>query len=551
MWIILPIYGRITNMKQFSGKTVFSGIAFGKAALLIKEDLSIDNSPSNNPDKEWMDFNNAVKTADGQLNKLFEKTRKELGEEEAMIIDVQRMMLEDEDFLDAVKNLIQNEASRAAYAVDRVGKQFYDQFAALEDPYMRARATDIADISRRLTGIITGIESNFTLTEPSVVIAEDLTPSDTLSLDKKMISAFVTRKGSTTSHAAILARILKIPYIVQSAIPLEKELDGKKTAVDAHNGIIYIEPDDITNKKLTIQKDADNAEEKALEALRGLPTVTRSGKKIELAANIGSVEDLQSVLDNDAEGIGLFRSEFLYMSRNNYPSEEEQFNAYKTVAEKLNGKRVVIRTMDIGADKMVSYFGLPKEENPALGYRAIRICLDRTDMFKTQLRALYRAAAFGNIAVMFPMIASVWELKRCKELALESKAELEKEGKKTGAIELGIMVETPAAAICADELAKEAAFFSVGTNDLTQYTLAIDRQNSDLDKYLDTHHPAVLKLLKNIAESAHKAGIWVGICGELASDPEMTASFLEMGYDELSVSPAFILGLRKQIREME
>ena len=538
-------------MKQFSGKTVFPGIAYGRAAILIKEELSMDKSPCPDPGAEWDAFNAAVKTADGQLEALFEKTREEIGEDEAMIVDVQRMMLEDEDFLDAVKNLIDNDSSRAAYAVDRVGRQFYDQFAALEDPYMQARAPDIADIARRLVAIITGIDTAFTITEPSVVIAEDLTPSDTLSLDKKMIKAFVTRKGSTNSHTAILARILKIPSLVQADIPLDRGFDGKKAAVDGHTGVVYLEPDEATQKKLNAMEAADKAEEKSLEALRGLPTVTKSGKVIELAANIGSPEDLQSVLDNDAEAIGLFRSEFLYMGRNNYPSEEEQFNAYKAAAEALKGKRVVIRTLDIGADKQASYFGLPEEENPALGYRAIRICLDRVDMFKTQLRALYRAAAFGKIAVMFPMITSVWELKRCKELAAEAKAELEKNGKKTGDIELGIMVETPAAALCADELAKEAAFFSVGTNDLTQYTLAIDRQNADLEKYLDTHHPALLKLLATIAESAHKAGIWAGVCGELAADPEMTDAFVKMGYDELSVSPAFILGLRKRIRELE
>ncbi|MCL1929449.1 MAG: phosphoenolpyruvate--protein phosphotransferase [Treponema sp.] len=538
-------------MEQFSGKTVFSGIAFGKATLFIKEELAMDKSHCTDPDAELAAFNNAIKVADDQLAILFEKTREEVGEEEAMIVDVQRMMLEDEDFLDAVKNLIQNESSRAAYAVDRVGKQFYNQFAALDDPYMQARAPDITDVSRRLGSIITGINTAFVLTEPSVVIAEDLTPSDTLSLDKKLIRAFVTLKGSTNSHTAILARILKIPSIVQADIPLNKEFDGKNAAVDGHTGIVYIEPDEVINKKLKQQEESDKAKEKSLEALRGLPTITKSGKTIEIAANIGSVEDLQAVIDNDAEGIGLFRSEFLYMSRNDYPGEEEQFSAYKAAAEALKGKRVIIRTLDIGADKQAAYFGLPGEENPALGYRAVRICLDRTDMFKTQLRALYRAAAFGKMAVMFPMITSVWELKRCKELAAEARAEVKKSGKSTGDIELGIMIETPAAALCADDLAKEAAFFSVGTNDLTQYTLAIDRQNADLEKYLDTHHPALIKLLEMIVESAHKAGIWAGICGELASDPEMTAAFVKMGYDELSVSPTFILSLRKRIREME
>jgi phosphotransferase system enzyme I (PtsI) len=538
-------------MEQFSGKTVFPGIAFGKAVVFIKHELSVDKSPSEDPSVEWDVFTNAVETADGQLEKLYEKTRAEVGEEEAMIIDVQRMMLQDEDFVEAVEALIRKEQSRAAWAVDQVGRQFYDQFAALEDPYMRARAPDIADLARRLTAVITGADTAFSLSEPSVVIAEDLTPSDTLGLDKKLIRAFVTRQGSTNSHTAILARILKIPSLVQSGIPLNKSFDGKDAAVDGHQGTVYLEPDGETEKRLREKEAEDRAEEKSLEAFRGLPTVTKGGKKIELAANIGGVEDLGAVTENDAEGVGLFRSEFLYLGRGDYPDEEVQFAAYKAAAEALQGKRVVIRTLDIGADKQAEYFNLPKEENPALGYRAVRICLDRTEMFKTQLRALYRAAAFGKVAVMFPMITSVWELKRCKELAAEARRELTDQGIPTGDMELGIMVETPAAALCAAELAREAAFFSVGTNDLTQYTLAIDRQNAHLEKYLDTHHPALLKLLKMIVDGAHGAGIWAGICGELAADPEMTARFIEMGYDELSVSPAFILGLRKRIREME
>ncbi|GHV85078.1 phosphoenolpyruvate-protein phosphotransferase [Spirochaetia bacterium] len=537
-------------MEQFSGKTVFPGIAWGKACVLVKQALAIDTSPSSDPDGEWKAFTSSIKTADDQLEELYEKTKKEVGEEEALIVDVQRMMLQDDDFLEGVENLVRNGSSRAAAAVDRMGKEFYEQFAALEDPYMRARASDIADIARRLTAILTGTDTAFSLTKPSVVIAEDLSPSDTLAMDKKLIRAFVTRQGSTNSHTAILARILKIPSIVQASVPLNKNFEGKAAAVDGHTGILYLEPDAETEKNLKKQEETDRAEEKSLEVLKGLPTVTKSGKKIELAANIGGVEDLQAVLDNDAEGIGLFRSEFLYMGRNDYPGEEEQFAAYKAAAEALKGKRVVIRTLDIGADKQAEYFGLPEEENPALGYRAIRICLDRTEMFKTQLRALYRAAAFGKVAVMFPMITSVWELRRCKELAAEAKKELTDKGISAGELELGIMVETPAAALCTEELAKEAAFFSVGTNDLTQYTLAIDRQNAHLEKYLDTHHPALLKLLGMIAENAHKAGIWAGICGELAADGTMTKTFLSMGYDELSVSPSFILGLRKQIREM-
>ena len=537
-------------MEQFIGKTILPGIAFGKAAVFIKNEISVDTSLSNDSDAEWAAFLNAVKIADEQLSQLYKKTRQEIGEEEALIIDVQRMMLQDEDFLDDIKKLIVEKRFRAARAVEQVCKQLYDQFMALDDAYMQARAPDITDISRRLIATITKTDTAFNLSEPSVIIADDLTPSDTLSLDRKLIRAFVTRQGSTNSHTAILARILKIPSIVQANIRLDKTFDGKESAVDGHTGILYIEPAQTVKRQLEEQEKADTAERQALEAMRGLPTITKSGKKIELAANIGNVEDLEAVLANDAEGIGLFRSEFLYMGRSDYPSEEEQFSVYKAAAQALQGKRVIIRTLDIGADKQATYFGLPLEENPALGYRAVRICLDRTEMFKTQLRALYRAAAFGKIAVMFPMIASLWELRRCKELAAEARAELEKEGKTTGEIELGIMIETPAAALCADDLAKESAFFSVGTNDLTQYTLAIDRQNASLEKYLDTRHPALLKLLRMIVESAHKAGIWAGICGELASDPEMTSTFISMGYDELSVSPSFILGLRKRIREI-
>lgn len=511
----------------------------------------MDTSPSRDPDEEWRVFKGAIQTANAQLTALFEKTKREVGEDEAQIVDIQRMMLEDEDFLDAVGALIREEASRAAYAVDRVGKRFYGQFAALEDPYMKARAPDIADLSHRLTAILTGMDTALTMTGDSIVVAEDLTPSDTLGLDKNLIRAFVTRRGSTNSHTAILARILKIPSIVQADIPVDRALEGLEAAVDGHAGIVYLEPDGAVKKRLRDLAERDKAEALSLEALRGLPTVTKSGKKIELAANIGGVQDLEAALANDAEGIGLFRSEFLYLGREDYPGEEEQFTAYRRVAEGMKGRRVVIRTLDIGADKQADYFGLDKEDNPALGFRAVRICLDRPEMFKTQLRALYRAAAFGNIAVMFPMIASLWELRRCKELAAEAKKELENRGIAAGNIDLGIMVETPAAALCAEDLAKEAAFFSVGTNDLTQYTLAIDRQNAKLEPFLNTRHPALLKLLGRIVEAAHKEGIWAGICGELGADPEMTETFLSMGYDELSVSPGFILGLRKRIRDYD
>jgi phosphotransferase system enzyme I (PtsI) len=539
-------------MKEFSGKTVFSGVAFGKVRLLLKPDLGVDTSPALDPEAEKNAFREAIRQADRELSGLFEKTREEVGEDEAMIVDVQRMMLQDEDFIEAVDGFITGEANRAALAVDRAGKQFFELFSALDDPYMKARAPDIADISRRLTAILLGISASFSLSEPSIVAADDLTPSDTLSLDKKLIRAFVTRGGSTNSHSAILARILKIPSIIQADIPLDAEtLDNRDGAVDGHAGKFYLEPEDALRVCLVERQKQDRAGEAALEAMRGKETVTKDGKKIELAANIGGVEDIETVLANDAEGIGLFRSEFLYLGRKTCPGEEEQFKAYQAAAEAMKGRRVVIRTLDIGADKQAAYFGLNAEENPALGLRAIRLCFQIPEIFKTQLRAIYRASAFGKIAIMFPMITSLWELRRCKEFAGEARKELAGEGIAAEEVELGIMIETPAAAICSAELAEEADFFSVGTNDLTQYTLALDRQNADLEPFLDTHHPALLAMLAMIAENAHKAGIWAGICGELASDPEMTERFLSMGYDELSVSPGFILGMRKRIRDMD
>ncbi|MDR2049506.1 MAG: phosphoenolpyruvate--protein phosphotransferase [Treponema sp.] len=537
-------------MKHFSGKTVFPGIAFGNIFVFVKTALSVDAGPADDPDAEWKAFQDAIRTADSQLETLFEKTKREVGEDEAMIVDVQRIMLQDGDFLDAVHGIIRDESKKAAYAVDKTGRQFYEMFAALDDPYMKARAPDIADISGRLTAILLGAKTNVTLTEASVIVADDLSPSDTLGLDKSLIRAFVTRGGSTNSHTAILARILKIPSLVQSNVPVDPELGGKYAAVDGHEGKLYVEPDEQTIGKLNEKLRQDKEEEASLEEMRGLPTVTRDGRKIELAANIGGVDDIDAVLAGDAEGIGLFRSEFLFLGRNDAPGEEEQFKAYRKVAEAMGGRRVIIRTLDIGADKQADYLNLDREENPALGLRAIRLCFQRPEIFKTQLRAIYRASAFGKVAVMFPMIASAWELKKCKDYAREAREELAAEGVSFGDVDLGIMVETPAAALCADELAKEAAFFSVGTNDLTQYTLALDRQNAKLEPFLDTHHPGLMRLLEFIAASAKKGGIWAGICGELAADPELTEKFITMGYAELSVSPGFILKMRKRIREM-
>jgi phosphotransferase system enzyme I (PtsI) len=537
-------------MEKFSGKAVFPGIVSGKVLLFVKPDLSLDSSPAGDPDAEWQIFQQALKIADAQLEALFEKTKKDLGEDEAMIVDIQRMMLEDGDFLEAVEALIRKDAVRAALAVDRTGKQFYEIFASMDDSYMKARAPDIADVSRRLVSILLEAETEFSLKEPVIIIADDLTPSDTLTLDRKLIRAFVTRRGSVNSHTAILARTLNIPSIVQAGIPLDRNLDGRYAAVDGYNGVIYLEPDRETSEALEKQRRKQEAEKASLASLRGMPTVTRDGRKIELAANIGGIEDLEAAVTNDAEGIGLFRSEFLYLGRKDYPGEDEQFEAYRAAALAMRGRQTIIRTLDIGADKQTEYFELEKEENPALGLRAIRLCFQRPGVFKTQLRAIYRASAYGNIAIMFPMIASVWELRKCKEFAAEVRAELAEQDIPLKEAALGIMIETPAAALCAGELAGEADFFSVGTNDLTQYTLAVDRQNDKLESFLDTRHPALLRLLAIIAESANQAGIWAGVCGELAADPEMTRQFIDMGYHELSVSPSLILKLRKRIREL-
>jgi phosphotransferase system enzyme I (PtsI) len=517
---------------------------------LQKPELLIDESPSVSPEEEWAAFEAAKKQADAQLAALFEKTSREVGEEEALIIDIQRMMLEDGDFNEAVEQSIRKESCRAAHAVAMAGKKFSELFASLDDPYMKARAPDVADAAGRLSAILAGKKPDITIDRPSVIVAQDLSPSETLQLDRKYIRAFVTRGGSTSSHTAILARTLKIPAIVQSDIPLEG-IGGKEAAVDGHRGLVYLDPDRETLERLALRQKEDAEKAELLEGLRGLPTVTRGGHRVELFANIGSVEDARAALAADAEGIGLFRTEFLYLGRDTYPGEEEQFEAYREVAEIMGGRRVIIRTLDIGADKKVDYFGLEREENPALGYRAIRICFDRPELFKTQLRAIYRAAAFGNVAIMFPMIASLWELGRAKEFAAQARRELLAEGKAVGDVPLGIMVETPAAALLADEFAGEADFFSVGTNDLTQYTLAADRQNQKLEPFADPRHPAVLKLLEMIAGSARKAGIWAGICGELAADRELTGRFIDMGYRELSVSPAFILEMRGRIRDMD
>ena len=539
-------------MRVFNGKSVFAGIAFGTVLLLQRSEGAIDESRADNADAEWARYEKAKAEADAQLLALYEKTKAEVGEKEADIIDVQRMMLDDDDYNEAVEGFIRADGNKAAFAVSRAGKQFSEFFAGLDDEYMKARATDVRDVSSRIVGILLGQRTQLAMTKPSIVVADDLTPSETLQMDKSKIRAFVTRRGSTSSHTAILARILNIPSIVQADIPLSADINGRPAVVDGHKGIVYLNPDDATIAELNAQHKEDEKRHELQNAMRGLPTITKNGQQVKLMANIGSVADMEMALNGDAEGVGLFRSEFLYLGRSGYPSEDEQFEAYRKVAEGMARRQVVIRTMDIGADKKVDYFQLAPEENPALGYRAIRICFDRPDMFKTQLRAIYRASAFGSVAIMFPMITSLWEVRRCKELAAEARLELEEKGIPIGDdVELGIMIETPAAVMVADDLAKEVDFFSVGTNDLTQYTLALDRQNEKLEAFMDVAHPAVLRMLAMVAKSAHAAGIWAGICGELAANPELTRTFLEMGYDELSMSPVFILEMRGRIREMD
>jgi len=537
-------------MKCYAGKSVYPGIASGTAFQIKKTLLKIDESPAEDIGLELKRLEDAKKIADAELELLYQKAAKEIGEEEAGIIDMQRMILDDEDLNDMVKAFISDETNRAVHAISRAGNHFSETFAALDDPYMKARAPDFLDIARRMIRILTGSREEIKLTEPSVIIADDLSPSETVQLDKSMVRAFVIRHGSANSHTAILARTLRIPSLIQTEIPEDIDIAPCLAVVDAHNGRLYLEPDEESIKELKFLNDEDQREEAELQKLRGSESVTLDGIKVKLFANIGGPEDLEAALENDAEGIGLFRSEFLYLSRDNYPDEEEQFEAYLKVAEGMKGRPVIIRTLDIGADKKIPYFDLAPEENPALGFRAIRICFERPEIFKTQLRAIYRASAFGNVYIMFPMIASLWELQRCKEAAAEARKELADEGIPFNKVPLGIMVETPAAAIMSGELAKEADFFSVGTNDLTQYTLAADRQNDKLEKFSDPHHPAILKLLEMIAESAKSAGIFAGICGELASDPELTETFIRMGYSELSVSPGYILKTRKKIRSI-
>lgn len=536
-------------MEIIQGKAIFGGIAIGPISFFAKEQKQVKRTKVEDTEAEIARYEAALATAIEQLGALYEKALKEVGESEAQIFEVHQMMLEDDDYNDSVKNIITSQGLNAEYAVATTGDNFSTMFAAMDDEYFQARAVDVKDISERIINILMGIGEAKVSDEPSIIVAEDLAPSETVQMDKSKLLGFVTRLGSSNSHTAILARTMNIPALIQ--VDIKEEWNGKQAIIDGFSGKFIIEPEADVLEEYQ-KKQAEQQERRRLLAeQKGKPTVTKNGKAIKLFANIGSVSDLQSVMENDAAGIGLFRSEFLYLESDTYPTEEEQFKAYKMVAETMAGKKVIIRTLDIGADKQVDYFELDKEENPAMGLRAIRICLTRPEIFKTQLRALLRASAFGNIAVMYPMIISVEEVRKIKAIMEEVKAELDEAGIPYGNVEQGIMIETPAAVILSDWLAKEVDFFSIGTNDLTQYTLAIDRQNAKLDEFYNPHHEAVLRMIQMVVENAHKAGIWAGICGELGADLELTDRFMEMGVDELSVSPTFIYPVRQKIREYD
>ena len=528
-------------------------MSIGKLLFYKRNEKVIKRTHVDNVDEEMVRFQNAKDTAVEQLKGLYEKALDDVGEANAMIFEIHQMMLEDLDYLESIENIIRTQEVNAEFAVATTADNFSQMFASMDDAYMQGRAADVKDVSERVLDILCGTSDGMKeMTEPCIIAADDLAPSETVQLDKSKVLGFATMYGSSNSHTAILARTMNIPAVIGLGERLSQEYDGKDAVIDGFTGTLYIDPDEKTLAAMQ-EKRAKDLEQKALlEQLKGKENVTKSGQKINIYANIGNVSDVGAVLKNDAGGIGLFRSEFLYLENTDFPTEEQQFAVYKQVAENMAGKKVIIRTLDIGADKQVDYFGLDKEENPALGYRAIRICLTRPEIFKTQLRALYRAALYGNISIMFPMIISVDEIHRIKAIIAEVKEELKNEGipyKEN--VELGVMIETPASVMISRELAKEVDFFSVGTNDLTQYTLAIDRQNSKLDEFYDPHHPAILSMIRMAAENAHAEGAWIGICGELGADLELTEEFLKMGLDELSVSPSMVLPLRKRIRECE
>ena len=541
------------RMQVYSGKSVFGGIAIGKISVYRKNEQQVKRVRTEDTKGELARYEAAKAAVVEQLQELYQKALKEVGEANAAIFEIHQMMLDDGDYNESVENIIETQKINAEYAVAVTGDNFAQMFRAMDDDYMRERAADVKDVSERVLSILNGGQKGKVVTdEPVIIVADDLAPSETVQLEKDMVLSFVTVHGSVNSHTAILARTMAIPALIGTEeLPLDDTVDGKLAVVDGLNGKIYVEPDAQTLEEMKKRRQAELEKKELLQLLKGKDNVTLDGKKIMLYANIGNIKDLATVIQNDAGGIGLFRSEFIYLEKDRYPTEEEQFSIYKTAVETMAGKRVIIRTLDIGADKQCEYFKMDKEENPALGYRAIRICLTRPEIFKTQLRALFRASAYGNLAIMYPMITSLWEVKRIKEIVEEVKAELTAEQLEFGNPQQGIMIETPAAVMMSEELAKEVDFFSIGTNDLTQYTLAIDRQNPKLDKFYDAHHPAVLSMIRMTVENAHKAGIWAGICGELGADTSLTKEFLAMGVDELSVSPGSILPIRKIILETD
>ena len=540
-------------MKKYSGKGVYGAVAIGKISVFRKNDAAVTRTHVSDTAAEKARVAKAKETAAAQLQSIYEKALKEVGETNAQIFEIHMMMLEDEDYNESIENIIDTQSVNAEYAVAVTADNFAQMFSAMEDTYMQARAADVRDISNRLIAVLSGAaQVGAESSDSMIVCAEDLAPSETVSLDKDKVLAFITAHGSSNSHTAILARNMNIPAVIGVGGKFLSEISAGQTAiVDGYTGEIYVDPDEATIAEYTRKRAADEEKKRLLQELKGKENVTRDGRKINIYANISGVDNIGAVLLNDAGGIGLFRSEFLYLGNSDFPTEDQQFQAYKRVLESMAGKKVIIRTLDIGADKQVDYFGLKKEENPALGYRAIRICLTRPEIFRTQLRALFRASVYGNLGIMFPMITSVWEVEKILSICEDVKSELKAEGiGYSDKVELGIMIETPAAALISDKLAPLVDFFSVGTNDLTQYTLACDRQNPDIEQFIDTHHEAILRLIEMSAENAHRHGAWIGICGELAADTSLTGEFLRMGIDELSVSPSFVLKVREAVRSI-
>ena len=537
-------------MQVATGKSILGGVAIGPLRVYRKEETQTAAASALTVEEELARFDAAREKAKEQLRALYDKALEEVGEENAAIFEIHEMMLEDDDYIDAVKSIVENQGATAEYAVATTGDNFAAAFADMEDAYMKARATDVRDVSGRVVNILSGTEEQDALgDEPAILVADDLTPSETVQMDKSKLLGFITRYGSANSHTAILARTMNIPALI--GVDYDESWDGKLAVLDGYNHCVYVDPAPELLSAMEDKRKDDLKQEALLQGLKKKPNVTLDGREVKVYANIGNAGDVGLVLQNDGGGIGLFRSEFIYLNSQDFPTEEEQFAIYKRVAETMAGKKVIIRTLDIGADKQADYFGLDKEENPALGYRAIRICLTRRDIFKAQLRAILRASAFGTVSVMFPMIISVREIRDAKDVLEECRGELRERGVAMGEVEIGIMIETPAAVMMAEELAQEVQFFSLGTNDLTQYTLAIDRQNPKLDAFYDAHHPAILRMIRQTVEAGHRHGCWVGICGELGADLTLTETFLRMGVDELSVSPPAILPLRKKIRSLD